>query len=56
MGDNTKSPYEWHFKLADLGVSHFKISEQSAEDATDRDSQGTRTYGWFLPTREDFYG
>jgi serine/threonine protein kinase len=34
--------FECEFKLADLGLSHFKIA---SDDAEDRDSRGTRTYG-----------
>lgn len=34
--------FECEFKLADLGLSHFKIA---GDDAEDRDSRGTRTYG-----------
>jgi serine/threonine protein kinase len=38
-------PYAYKFKLADLGISHFKAQASPNEDNTDRDSQGTRTYG-----------
>ncbi|OCL10566.1 kinase-like protein [Glonium stellatum] len=37
-----KLEFECEFKLADLGLSHFKIAEGDTED---RDSRGTRTYG-----------
>lgn len=37
--------YDCDFKLADLGLSHFKKHVSSQGDATDRDSHGTRAYG-----------
>ncbi|KAI9793927.1 MAG: hypothetical protein M1816_007179 [Peltula sp. TS41687] len=40
---NGKSIYECEFKLADLGLSHFRA--KGGRNARDRDSQGTRTYG-----------
>lgn len=39
------SDYDCDFKLADLGLSHFKEHVPSQGDATDRDSFGTRAYG-----------
>ncbi|RQM04828.1 hypothetical protein DH86_00003915, partial [Scytalidium sp. 3C] len=39
------SPYEWQFKLADLGFSHFKRAVDGAGEATDHDARGSRTYG-----------
>lgn len=39
------SYYDCEFKLADLGLSHFKKHVSSQGDATDRDSRGTRAYG-----------
>jgi serine/threonine protein kinase len=45
LSESIQSPYEYKFKLADLGISHFKSQVSSLEDSTDRDSQGTRTYG-----------
>lgn len=48
LGGSIESPYQWLFKLADLGVSHFKTFVSSTEDDTDRDSQGTHTYGLLL--------
>lgn len=41
------SPYEWQFKLADLGISHFKKVSSSRENSTASDTYGTRTYGIF---------
>lgn len=38
------SPYSSQFKLADLGLSHFKKMSSQVE-ATDGDTYGTRTYG-----------
>ena len=39
------SPYASQFKLADLGLSHFKKKMSSQVEATDGDTYGTRTYG-----------
>ena len=39
------SDYDCDFKLADLGLSHFKKHMPSQGDATDRDTYGTRAYG-----------
>jgi serine/threonine protein kinase len=39
------SQFDWQFKLADFGLSHFTIRKSSEEEATATDSQGTRTYG-----------
>lgn len=40
-----ESPYEWQFKLADFGLSHFISKVPSEGDAMANDSRGTRTYG-----------
>ena len=45
------SPYDCEFKLADLGLSHFKKHVPSQREATDRDSYGTRTYGRLYPDK-----
>ncbi|KAH8590626.1 hypothetical protein B0O99DRAFT_675870 [Bisporella sp. PMI_857] len=45
LGETRKSPFDWEFKLADLGVSHFKRMVSPTESGTDQDSQGTVTYG-----------
>lgn len=42
---NGGSDYDCEFKLADLGLSHFKKHVPSQGDATDRDTYGTRAYG-----------
>ena len=39
------SPFDVEFKIADLGVSHFKRHVTSQGEATDRDTYGTRAYG-----------
>lgn len=39
------SPYDCEFKLADLGLSHFKKHVPSQGEATDIDTYGTRAYG-----------
>jgi serine/threonine protein kinase len=36
------SPYDWKFKLSDLGLSHFK---RESQDGSDFDAYGTETYG-----------
>jgi hypothetical protein len=36
------SPYDWRFKLSDLGLSHFK---KTSQDGSDFDAYGTETYG-----------
>ena len=40
-----RSRYDCHFKLADLGLSHFKKHTSSPRDATDVDTWGTNAYG-----------
>ncbi|EPE29987.1 Protein kinase-like (PK-like) [Glarea lozoyensis ATCC 20868] len=44
-GLRLNSPYEWHFKLADLGISHFTTYGDSTGTPRAIDFQGTRTYG-----------
>ena len=39
------SSYDCEFKLADLGLSHFKRHVPTQREATDRDTYGTRAYG-----------
>ena len=39
------SLYNCHFKLADLGLSHFKRHVGPKQGATDRDAFGTHAYG-----------
>ncbi|KAH8764700.1 hypothetical protein F5882DRAFT_17731 [Hyaloscypha sp. PMI_1271] len=43
--NSVASPYKWEFKVADLGLSHFKkvIDEQGIIIANN--AHGTRTYG-----------
>lgn len=31
LSSETKSPYEWNFKLSDLGISHFKVKEEDSK-------------------------
>lgn len=50
--ESISSPYSWQFKLADLGISHFKRQISSPEDNTDDDSQGSRTYGLWPQNQE----
>jgi serine/threonine protein kinase len=42
------SPYDWKFKLSDLGLSHFK---RESQEGSDFDAYGTETYG--KPTPRD---
>jgi hypothetical protein len=34
LSSETKSPYEWTFKLSDLGISHFKVKEENPKEGT----------------------
>jgi serine/threonine protein kinase len=53
---DSKSPYQVQFKLADLGLSHFR-KNAAGEDPADADSRGTRTYGrWFLGDLQTAFG
>jgi serine/threonine protein kinase len=45
MGNGLEQAHKWQFKLADLGISHFKIKGPSRENSTASDTIGTRTYG-----------
>lgn len=58
--DPSTSPYDVHFRLADLGLSHFrrekarceqaqKQGQSTLEDVRDKDAGGTREYGRALP-------
>ena len=42
------SMYDMEFMLADLGLSHFKLSNSPNKSLTDRDTYGTRAYGMSL--------
>lgn len=42
---NALCPYDVHFKIADLGLSHFKRHTSGLGSATDKDTFGTRAYG-----------
>ena len=42
---NSSSPYDCHFKIADLGLTHFKPTISQAADPSDLDAFGTRAYG-----------
>ena len=42
---NHDSPYDCDFKIADLGLAHFKRYESSLAHATDDNRYGTKTYG-----------
>ena len=45
FGKNESSPYDCDFKIADLGLTHFKPSFSQANDPSDLDAFGTRAYG-----------
>ena len=45
VGRNRNSPYDCDFKIADLGLAHFKAYESSLANATDDNRHGTKTYG-----------
>ena len=40
-----ESAFDWQFKLADFGLSHFIRKVPSEGDAMANDARGTRTYG-----------
>lgn len=42
---NGDSPYDCHFKIADLGLAHFKPNVSQPNDPSDLDAFGTRAYG-----------
>ena len=42
---DSNSPYDRHFKIADLGLTHFKPSVFPSNDLSDLDAFGTRAYG-----------
>ena len=39
------SPYDCEFKIADLGLAHFKRYISSSDNATDDDRYGMNAYG-----------
>ena len=43
------SPYDCDFKIADLGLSHFRRHTSSPQDATDEDKYGSNAYGKLSP-------
>ncbi|KAB2577294.1 hypothetical protein DBV05_g4043 [Lasiodiplodia theobromae] len=45
VSSDRQSPYKYEFKLADLGLSHFKKPRSPNRETTDNDTYGTRTYG-----------
>ena len=46
-----ESIYHSKFMLADLGLSHFCLSDKNHKDVEDKDSYGTYTYGRLLGYR-----
>ena len=45
FGGNGTSPYDCHFKIADLGLTHFKPNSSHSDDPAYLDAFGTRAYG-----------
>jgi serine/threonine protein kinase len=45
VSNHTSSRYKWEFKVADLGLSHFKRVINKRESVRANDVRGTRTYG-----------
>ena len=45
ISNKEASPYEYLFKLANLGLSHYKITAEGEHAGTDEDTFGTQTYG-----------
>jgi hypothetical protein len=48
VSNDAQSPYDWQFKLGDLGLSHFNSNVVSSREPTASDAHGTRTYGSFI--------
>lgn len=45
VSGGSRCSHKWKFKLADLGISHFRMATSPEENSTARDRYGTRTYG-----------
>ncbi|KAL8649187.1 MAG: hypothetical protein Q9210_004551 [Variospora velana] len=45
FGGHRGSPYDCEFKIADLGLAHFKPYDSQSHDPSDLDAFGTRAYG-----------
>jgi hypothetical protein len=45
VSNDAPSPYDWQFKLGDLGLSYFNSKVVSSGEPTASDAHGTRTYG-----------
>jgi serine/threonine protein kinase len=46
--NKSSSYYKWQFKVADLGLSHFKRVVDELGSITGNDAQGTRCYGQYI--------
>jgi hypothetical protein len=46
--EDDETPYNCRFKLAGLGLSHFRREVAAQGGITDRDTRGTRAYGTSL--------
>ncbi|KAK0102819.1 hypothetical protein ONS95_000980 [Cadophora gregata] len=55
LSNGSDNPQDWNFKLADLGISHFKRKNSLREESTASDSYGTHTYGAPETSRPDEY-
>ena len=45
LSGDSSNPYDVHFKLADLGLSHFKRTQNLSRSIADSDVGGTKDYG-----------
>ncbi|KAL1619885.1 hypothetical protein SLS54_006484 [Diplodia seriata] len=45
ISNDRPSAYKYEFKLADLGLSHFRKPQSATGEMTDTDAWGTKTYG-----------
>jgi serine/threonine protein kinase len=50
MSKGKSSPYDWQFKLADIGLDHFENNGSEADNASASEDGGTRVYGKFWET------
>jgi serine/threonine protein kinase len=52
VSNQESSRYKWEFKVADLGLSHFKRVVGKQESVTANDAHGTRTYGSYINPKD----
>ncbi|KAH7313156.1 hypothetical protein BKA65DRAFT_517427 [Rhexocercosporidium sp. MPI-PUGE-AT-0058] len=53
LSNGSRNPQDWLFKLADLGISHFKRGDSLRGNSTASDTYGTHTYGAPETSRPD---